>query len=516
MRTQRLLCVIAALLCLATVNASGQTPASNAKFGVIIEGTNSYHAPAYPEVVNAHLGWVRLHGFWRFIEKSYVLDANGQRIGGCSLPAPTLAQCDWRNLDSNVNDAVNRGRSVYIGMGFWAPQWANGTEGQVCAIHADDCAGNPPLQTRYWTDFVKALVNRYKNRVQYYALWNEPDYNSFWNDSAANFVEKIIKPGADAVRAVYPAAKVIGGEISDSNAMLLNVLTGGGCAKLDIVAVHLFKYNVDNNTNHLLSHYIPTIDAQCGNTKPVWVTAFGFPTSRIATPVGTDPLVYQATLYKEQFAKLDAIPRVQKIIFFTMVDNANDPGGPAILRDAANNYARKPSFYAVEQYLPVPQMVWVEDNTPTGAMVVADTDGWSWVTTNPAPVSGTRSHQSAINAGLHQHYFHAASSTLAINVGDILVAYVYLDPLNPPSMVALQWNDGSFEHRAYWGTDNLPWGANNTPSRRFMGALPELGKWVRLEVPAISVGLEGRTLNGMAFTLFGGRATWDRAGKRKP
>jgi hypothetical protein len=37
---------------------------------------------------------------------------------------------------------------------------------------------------------------------------------------------------------------------------------------------------------------------------------------------------------------------------------------------------------------------------------------------------------------------------------------------------------------------------------------------VRLEVPAALVGLEGRTLNGMAFTLFGGRATWDRAGKR--
>src|SRR6185295_1874122 len=30
---------------------------------------------------------------------------------------------------------------------------------------------------------------------------------------------------------------------------------------------------------------------------------------------------------------------------------------------------------------------------------------------------------------------------------------------------------------------------------------------------ASQVGLEGHTLNGMAFTLYGGRATWDRAGK---
>jgi hypothetical protein len=34
-----------------------------------------------------------------------------------------------------------------------------------------------------------------------------------------------------------------------------------------------------------------------------------------------------------------------------------------------------------------------------------------------------------------------------------------------------------------------------------------------LEVPASLVGLEGLTLNGMAFSLFDGKATWDRAGK---
>ncbi len=34
-----------------------------------------------------------------------------------------------------------------------------------------------------------------------------------------------------------------------------------------------------------------------------------------------------------------------------------------------------------------------------------------------------------------------------------------------------------------------------------------------MEVPVSSVGLVGQTINGMAFSLFGGKATWDRAGK---
>lgn len=522
MRVLRLTCAVAALLWLVAVPVQGQAPATDPKFGVIIDGTNTWHQPAYREIANAHLRWVRLHAMWRFIEKGSVVE-NGNVVGGCSsLQSGNTALCDWSVLESNVNEATSNGLQIYIGVGFFPPPWANDTVFDDCQIHNDACAGDPPTDRRYFQDFVKALVRRFKNRVQYYAIWNEPDLNSTWNSTTTRFVEDILKPGADAVRAAgaeFPAVavKVIGGEVADSHTMLGNMLSGGTCAKLDIVAVHLFRYDVARNTNHLQNNYIPTIDAQCGNTKTVWVTAFGFPLNKIAIPAGTDPLVHQATLLRNQFASLDAIPRVKRIIFYNMVDPDNPGQETGLLKNAVNGYARKPSFYAIEQYLPTLQTVWVEDDVPTNAVAVGDTDGWNWVTTNPTPLSGTRSHQSSVNAGLHQHYFHATPNTLTINTGDILTAYVYLDPLNPPSTVMLQWNDGSWEHRAYWGQDNMTtWGTNGTASRYPMGPRPELGKWVRLEVPAARVGLEGRTLNGMAFTLYGGRATWDRAGKRPP
>ena len=46
-----------------------------------------------------------------------------------------------------------------------------------------------------------------------------------------------------------------------------------------------------------------------------------------------------------------------------------------------------------------------------------------------------------------------------------------------------------------------------------MGALPSPGQWVRLEVPARIVDLEGRSIKGMSFSVHGGRVTWDAAGK---
>ncbi len=77
----------------------------------------------------------------------------------------------------------------------------------------------------------------------------------------------------------------------------------------------------------------------------------------------------------------------------------------------------------------------------------------------------------------------------------------------------LQWNDGTWEHRAYWGANKIEWGEEGTESRRYMGPLPPAGVWVRLEVAASEVGLENREVNGMAFVLYGGGATWDLAGK---
>lgn len=160
-----------------------------------------------------------------------------------------------------------------------------------------------------------------------------------------------------------------------------------------------------------------------------------------------------------------------------------------------------------------PAVVWVEDAVPVGATLAGAGERWRWVSSNPAPYSGVRAHQSASRTGMHQHDFYGATATLTIGVGDTLYAYVFLDPADPPRQVMLQWNDGTWEHRAYWGANLIGWGTDGTASRRYMGALPASGRWIRLSVPAAQVGLEGRIVNGMAYTLYGGRATWDYAGK---
>jgi hypothetical protein len=161
-------------------------------------------------------------------------------------------------------------------------------------------------------------------------------------------------------------------------------------------------------------------------------------------------------------------------------------------------------------------VVWFDDLLPLGALALtSDNDQWSWVSSEPQPFSGAFAHQSANAAGLHQHFFAFAESPLVVNEGDTLFAYVYLDPAAPPREIMVTWLAGDWEHRVYWGENLIAEGVDGTAARRHAGLLPPAGQWVRLEIPARMVGMENRTATGMGFTLYDGRATWDRAGKSR-
>ena len=159
-------------------------------------------------------------------------------------------------------------------------------------------------------------------------------------------------------------------------------------------------------------------------------------------------------------------------------------------------------------------VVWSDDAVPTGAVPMTDgRDTWNWTATNPAPLSGNLAHQSNLAAGLHEHFFNYAATPLVVAAGEVLFAYVYLDPAHPPSEIMLAWNADGWEHRAYWGANLINYGTDGTAGRHAMGALPAAGQWIRLEVPASAVGLEGASITGMGFSLFDGQASWDKTGK---
>jgi len=182
----------------------------------------------------------------------------------------------------------------------------------------------------------------------------------------------------------------------------------------------------------------------------------------------------------------------------------------------------KEKLLAVEYTDPTPDasqdlsredFVWIEDELPTGSKPQGNTP-WEFVSIEQKPVFSGTTASTRTADGLSQHFFTDANPPLLIGGEDTLFAYVYLDPDNPPTEIMLQFNDVSWDHRAVWGDKNaIDWGKLGTASRQYMGELPPLGEWTRLEVSAAKVGLKpGSKLNGWAFTQFAGTVYWDKAG----
>jgi RHS repeat-associated protein len=174
--------------------------------------------------------------------------------------------------------------------------------------------------------------------------------------------------------------------------------------------------------------------------------------------------------------------------------------------DRAGRIACNPAPAPPPVFFPDNESVWFDDAVPAGAITH---EVWTWDTVQRA--SGTASHVVNAPAGAGGHWFENASTTLTVLPGEALFVYAYLDPCNPPREIMLGWNDGSWEHRTYWGENLMPYAS---PSGMFrIGDLPRQTGWVRLEMPADFVNLAGKTISGMAFDVYGGRAWFDRVGK---
>ena len=170
-----------------------------------------------------------------------------------------------------------------------------------------------------------------------------------------------------------------------------------------------------------------------------------------------------------------------------------------------------------------PLRVWFENQLPKGHAVEGR---WDWgpkerdLNPNAAPpqrlaesTTWAKWHSHPAAPGLSYHLFHSAATSFEVQVGDVLFAEVFVEADQPAEELMLQFYDGqNWDRRAFWGADKINVGQIETASRRQMGELPKTGEWVRLEIPARELELEGHSIRGVNFTQFSGNCLWGRIG----
>ena len=101
---------------------------------------------------------------------------------------------------------------------------------------------NPPLDYQDWYAFVYAVVDRYKDDISLWGVWNEPNLNLYLRNGDIAAYERLVRTAHAAIRAASPAGLVIGPEVSQhavQNGWYATAMDRFGDL-FDIVTVHWY------------------------------------------------------------------------------------------------------------------------------------------------------------------------------------------------------------------------------------------------------------------------------------
>lgn len=142
---------------------------------------------------------------------------------------------------------------------------------------------NPPDKFAYFTNYCKKVVSRYKNRVKYWEIWNEPDSPTYWypQDEMKTYT-KLLKSCYRTIKKEDLSAKVVlGGLTAEGYYPLKNIYRNGGKDFFDIVNIHPFINPFDkdgvNKIKLLYKHIRNLMDKYQDYNKKIWFTEVGVP-----------------------------------------------------------------------------------------------------------------------------------------------------------------------------------------------------------------------------------------------
>jgi hypothetical protein len=149
-----------------------------------------------------------------------------------------------------------------------------------------------------------------------------------------------------------------------------------------------------------------------------------------------------------------------------------------------------------------PETVWLDDDLPAGAVQEGP---WVWDS-----AQGPKAHGHPSEKGIHSHGLHLAQPA-AVPLHGMIAQQVWLDPKDPPRGMALQFQLSTGEKvGVYWEGEEEVFNPAEFEELWYYGMLPELGKWLSLDILAEDLGLEDRQVTGLMFVTFDGRALWDK------
>jgi hypothetical protein len=189
---------------------------------------------------------------------------------------PQPGKWDFSILDKYVSFAEQHNVEILLPLAM-SPNWASSRPEEKASYSLGNAA--PPRNLDDWRNFVRTVGARYKGRIRYYEIWNEPNLKNFYTGTPQQMVD-LTREAKTILNSIDPAIKVISPSATrpDGPAWLEQFFSKGGGKYVDIIGYHFYVNPAPPEGMLPLVQDVRSAMAKYGfSGLPIWNTETGWP-----------------------------------------------------------------------------------------------------------------------------------------------------------------------------------------------------------------------------------------------
>jgi hypothetical protein len=257
----------------------------------------------------AGIGWVRFDFLWEDIESS-------------------PGNFDFAKYDLIVEVASEHNINI-LGILDYTASWAS----------PQGAWNYPAADNQPFVNYASKVIERYKGKVKYWELWNEPDSAVYWKpqDGLKSYCA-LLKEVYLAAKKIDPDCKILNGGLANGLSSVNRLYDNGAGEYFDILNIHIFENPLNAGSIKAVEAYprlAYKVMSRNGDAhKQIWITEIGCPGVKSGLKVknwwmGKNPNErQQAEWLKKVFKELLKNGEVEKVFwaFFRDCDKHWDNG----------------------------------------------------------------------------------------------------------------------------------------------------------------------------------------------
>ncbi len=216
---------------------------------------------------------------------------------------PAQDAWDFTLFDQAVALAEENGVELLYVLGQ-TPAWAAARPDAASAYDRPGTSSEP-ANLADWRDYVRTVAARYRGRIRYYEIWNEPDLPEFYSGDVETMVA-LTQEAHAILREVDPAAQIVAPSTVPNYGTdwLDTYLALGAGAYVDVIGAHLYLDSASppEEMPALIDAVRRILITHGQADKPLWNTESNFGYVADDTLItGDDALAYVARAYLVQW-----------------------------------------------------------------------------------------------------------------------------------------------------------------------------------------------------------------------